>query len=162
MVTAGLSRAGLVQVAENANHYGERQWTESKKNLDRIFERAGVGYGVEIKNTLDYIGMEVLEEKMAMCEFLGLVPLFVTRGAPASYIWQLDQAGGFNLVLTWQLYPFGHDAFAAQVRDELGLPVDSPRVLADGTIKRVAEFLDRTEARVNRGRNSHEGGGNSP
>ena len=33
MVTAGLSRAGLVQVAENANHYGERQWTE-------VFERA--------------------------------------------------------------------------------------------------------------------------
>jgi hypothetical protein len=106
--------------------------------------------------------LDVLEQKMAMCEFLGLVPLFVTRGAPANYIWKLHECGGFNLILRWQLYPFGHEDFAAEVRKRLGLPVDTPRTLEDGTVKRVSDFLARTEARVNRPSESHEGGGNPP
>jgi hypothetical protein len=39
-------------------------------------------YGVEIKNTPDYIPRAELHIKLAMCGHLGLVPLFVVRMAP--------------------------------------------------------------------------------
>jgi len=51
----------------------------------------------------------------------------------------IRRAGGFALLFGWQLYPFGHEDLAKRVRAELQLPVDSPRAIADGTVKR---FLD--------------------
>ena len=46
------------------------------RNLDRVFERDGIPYGAEIKNTLAYIDRGELHVKLRMCFYLGLRPLF--------------------------------------------------------------------------------------
>jgi hypothetical protein len=109
-------------------------------NLDRIFERDGIAYGAEIKNTLMYIPPDELAVKLDMCDFLGLTPLFIVRMAPKSYIEQVRRRGGYTMIFEWQQYPFGAGAFAARVRAELGLPVDCRARIEDGTIQRFLRW----------------------
>ena len=136
MVDAALPTAGFLPKGKNVRSYKGNQWTETGHDLDRIFERDGVGWGTEIKNTLGYIGRYELQVKVQMCRQLGLRPLFIVRMAPKSYINEVAVAGGFTLVLKYQLYPFGQKAFADTVRRTLQLPTDCPDRIADGTVQR--------------------------
>ena len=65
------------------------------------------------------------------------------RSAPKSYIHQVNQAGGFVLRLDWQLYPFGYEAFAEEIHERLGLPVDCPRAIEAGTVQRLLNWHSR-------------------
>jgi hypothetical protein len=53
---------------------------------------------------------------------------------------QIKTPPGFALILKYQLYPLAHKDLAKRVREELGLPVDSPRALADGTMARFVDW----------------------
>src|SRR5579864_1957088 len=53
-------------------------------------------------------------------------------------------AGGYALIFKWQLYPFGTRDFAHEVRSRLGLPVDSPIAIADGTVRRFLNWHVRS------------------
>ena len=75
----GLSRLHLDMVGRKSNSYRGKVWTESGHDLDFVMERAGKGYGVEVKNTFAYFPDKELEIKLKMCEYLELVPLFVVR-----------------------------------------------------------------------------------
>ena len=116
------------------------EWKETKHDLDRAFERDGVAYGIEIKNTLGYIEKSELEVKLKMCRFLGLRPLFILRFAPKSYINLIREEGGFTLIFKFQLYPYGQKAFADEVRTKLRLPTDCPARIADGTVHRILKW----------------------
>jgi hypothetical protein len=50
-----LPRFGFMPVGFDARSYKEKEWKFTADNLDRIFEKEGIPYGVEIKNTLPYI-----------------------------------------------------------------------------------------------------------
>lgn len=78
-----------------------------------------------------------------MCGELGLRPLFIMRAAPKSYMKNIIDAGGYGLIFGWQLYPFGQEAFAREVSDALGLPVDCPARIADGTVQRFLRWHQR-------------------
>jgi hypothetical protein len=136
---AAFARAGFLPTAQDVRAYAGREWTRTGHDLDRLYERDGVVYGAEIKNTLGYIEQEELVIKLEMCGVLGVRPLFIMRMTAKSYFEEIRRAGGFTLLFGWQLYPFGQDELAKRVRAELQLPVDSPRAIADGTVKR---FLD--------------------
>ena len=82
-----------------------------------MFEYDGVLYGVEVKNTLDYIPVEELNVKLEMCDFLGFKPLFIMRYAPKSYMKKIIDAG----------------------ETSLGLKVDCPTRIADGTMERLVK-----------------------
>ncbi|MEO8724690.1 MAG: hypothetical protein ABI383_01085 [Acidobacteriaceae bacterium] len=71
---------------------------------------------------------------------LKLVPLFVARMMPKTYINEVYQAGGFSLILKYQLYPFGTADFANEVREELQLPTGCPSRLENGTLQRLVNF----------------------
>jgi hypothetical protein len=137
MFDAALPRAGYLPVGpNNPNEYNGRKWTETPHRLDRIFARDGVAYGIEIKNTLDYIPKKELDVKLNMCRHLGLKPLFIMRMAPKSYIDKIRKAGGFSLIFKYQLYPHGYKDLAKEISTELHLPVDCPRAIEEGTIQR--------------------------
>ncbi len=68
LVDAGLPSVGFLPKARDVNQFADRQWTETKHNLDRIFEKDGVFYGTEIKNRLSYISQDELYTKRKMCE----------------------------------------------------------------------------------------------
>ena len=140
LFTAGLATVGFTVAAENVRSYKGVAWVETGHDLDRVFERDGIVYGTEIKNTLDYIELEELEIKLKMCSRLGLKPLFIMRMAPKTYIEKVRQARGFSLIFKWQLYPYGHDRFARKVRDTFGLPVDSPQAIEHGTAQRFLRW----------------------
>ena len=140
MFDAALPRAGFMPRGRNVRQYGDKKWTETGHDLDRVFERDGIAYGVEIKNTLDYIERGELRVKIRMCGVLGLRPLFIVRMAPKSYIEHVRREGGFTLVVQYQLYPHGHLSLARRVRDELRLPVDAPAAIAEGTVRRFLRW----------------------
>ncbi len=144
---AALPRGGFMPEGRNVTSYRGKTWTKTRHDLDRIFERDGVGYGTEIKNTLSYIDREEMEVKLEMCEHLGLTPLFIVRMAPKSYFEQVRQRGGVTLIFEWQLYPFGHEAFAKEVRGRLGLKVDCPKGIQDGTIDRLVRAVTAVRVR---------------
>ncbi|MFQ5882263.1 MAG: hypothetical protein ACE5I9_07295, partial [Candidatus Methylomirabilales bacterium] len=136
LFTAAFATVGFIPTAENVREYKGSKWVETGHNLDRIFERDGVAYGTEIKNTLEYIEREELEIKLRMCEKLVVKPLFIIRMAPKSYIEMVRQAGGFSLIFKWQLYPFGQEGLARRVRERFGLPVGCPQAIGQGTVGR--------------------------
>lgn len=146
LVDAGVARIGFMERARNTNSFRGIQWAASDHNLDRILEKEGVHYGVEIKNRLSYISHEEFQTKIRICEMLNLRPVFVVRMMPKSYTYELFRLGGFALIMKHQFYPLSQESFALQVRTRLRLPVDCPPRLTDGTLNRLLLYHDRIKA----------------
>lgn len=140
MILEGFARREFVMKGRNTRKYREREWTETDHNLDFVFERDGLAYGVEVKNTLSYMDREEFSIKMALAEHLGIVPVFAARMLPKSWMNELIDRGGYGMILKYQLYPWGHADLAKRVAKELLLPVDSPRALAEGTMDRFTAW----------------------
>ena len=150
MFDSALARIGFAPIAKNTNNWRGRQWTASKQNLDRIAEADGLAYGIEIKNTQNYIPRDELRAKVAMCRFLDLIPLFILRFAPKSYIHEVQQAGGFCLLFEEQLYPFGYRELLDTVRRDLGLKVQISKDIPAGHMQRLRSWHDRRVAGIRR------------
>ncbi len=143
MVLEGFARTQFLMRGRHAREYKDRLWTESNHDLDFIFERDGIAYGIEVKNTLGYMDLKEFLLKTKLCAWLGIRPVFVCRMLPKSWIYDLRQAGGFALILKYQLYPWTHQELARKVARELGLPVDAPRALAEGTMARFLKWHNK-------------------
>lgn len=141
LVDAALPLAAFAPVDRNVRSFNDKTWITTGHDLDRIVRREGVYYGVEIKNTLPYIPRDELRIKLAMCKYLGLTPLFVSRMAPKNYNYEIIQQGGISWILGNQFYPFGYQDLADTVRRELQLPVECPAHIEDGAIVRLLKAL---------------------
>jgi hypothetical protein len=137
MVLEGFARFQFVMRGRETREFADRSWTSTDHNLDFIFELDGQPYGVEVKNTLGYMDYEEFKTKIVICRFLGIRPIFAARMLPKTWIAELVEAGGYAMVLKHQLYPWTHKALARRVARELGLPIDAPRALYDGTMHRL-------------------------
>ena len=120
-----------------------RKWKGSGHDLDFIFERDSRPYGVEVKNMLGYMPQEEFLIKIKLCKELGISPVFAARMLPKCWIEELNQVGRFALIMKWQLYPPVHKELAKLVKTKLLLPVDAPRALADGTMKRFTDWHEK-------------------
>ena len=129
--------------AKDVREWNGRKWTLTDHDLDRIYERDGIEYGAEIKNTLPYIEKKLLLRKLDIAKIFNVRPFFIVRRAPQNYIEMVHKRGGFTLILDYQLYPFGFRTIAKKIQAELGLPVDSPRSLSDQTAKRFLDWHQR-------------------
>jgi hypothetical protein len=67
-------------------------------------------------------------------------PVFAARMLPRTWIYELDQCGGFALILKYQFYPWSQRELAKRVAKELSLPVDTPKALAEGTMARFLKW----------------------
>jgi hypothetical protein len=47
---------------------------------------------------------------------------------------------GFGLLFEEQIYPWGHSTLLTEVRDQLGLKVQSPRDIKDGDMQRLVNW----------------------
>jgi hypothetical protein len=140
MVLEGFAKSRFLMAGQSTREYGGKAWTETDHNLDFIFERDGRAYGVEVKNMLGYMDYDEFQLKIRLCRELEIVPVFVVRMLPKVWVNELWKQGGFALILKFQLYPIAHKDLAKRVREELGLPVDSPQRLADGTMARFVAW----------------------
>lgn len=143
MVLEGIAKREFVLKGRNTNEYAGKKWTASAHDFDFIFERNGVAYGTEVKNTLGYMDHKELETKITICRYLGVRPLFVARMLPKPWIKEIVDSGGFALIMKYQLYPWTHKDLAKRVSAAFGLPVDAPRALADGTIERFVKWHEK-------------------
>ena len=140
LVLEGLARQQFLMLGRESRSYRSEEWTRTEHDLDFVFERDGIGYGVEVKNTLGYMDHDELRIKVEMCQNLGVRPVFAVRMLPKTWINEIIQAGGFALVMKYQLYPWAHRELARRVRETLGLPVDAPRSLQEGTVGRFVRW----------------------
>jgi hypothetical protein len=143
MVLEGFARSQFLMLGRDAKSFEGREWGQSEHNLHFIFQKDGRVYGVEVKNTLGYMEYEELDAKIRICEHLQIRPVFVVRMAPKTWVEEVRKRGGFTLILKYQLYPWSHRDLAKKVASELGLPVDAPRRLYDGTMKRFVGWHDK-------------------
>ncbi len=140
MVLEAFARNKFLVGGRNASEYDGKIWRATGHDLDFILERDGIAYGVEIKNTLGYMDKKEFDIKIQICQFFGIRPLFVVRMMPRTWIYELNQAGGFALILKYQLYPWSHHELAKRVAKELGLPVDAPKSIEEGTMMRFLRW----------------------
>ena len=140
MVLEGFARHEFVMKGRNIRKYREKEWKNSEHNMDFIFERDGVAYGVEVKNTLGYMDHKEFQLKIKLCQHLGIRPVFVARMLPKTWIKEVIDARGFGLIMKYQLYPWTHKELARRVAKEFRLPVDAPKVIEDGTMERFLKW----------------------
>lgn len=143
MVLEGFARNQFLMKGRHAHAYEGRTWTVSDHDLDFIFERDGIAYGIEVKNTLGYMDNKEFRIKIRLCRSLHIRPVFVVRMMPRTWINDLNLAGGFALILKYQIYPWYHRELARRVARELNLPVDAPRALEEGTMARFMRWHAR-------------------
>jgi hypothetical protein len=86
-------------IGEEANQYKEVKWVETKHNLDFIFERDGIAYGIEVKNTLGYLDIEEFLTKVRLALQIGVKPVFAVRALPKNWAYALIQAGGYAMIM---------------------------------------------------------------
>ena len=67
------------------------------------------------------------------------------RFAPKSYNYVVNQNGGFVLLFEQQIYPMGHTALLAEVREKLGLKIHSPNEIQDGHMLRLLKWHERNQ-----------------
>jgi hypothetical protein len=140
LVIKGFAKFGFTVKGLEMREYHGKIWDLSKHDLDIIMEKDSLAYGVEIKNKLSYIDKDEFDIKIKICLHLGIRPVFVNRMLPRIWIEELRRKGGFALILKYQLYPRFLSDQAEVLRNQLGLPVDSPRSLMDGTIQRFENW----------------------
>lgn len=148
MILEGFAAHRFVMQGRETRQHAGRTWQQTDHDLDFIFERDGMAYGVEVKNTLGYMDYKELALKIRMCRHLRIRPVFVCRMLPKTWSWEVIQSGGFALILKWQLYPWTHKDLARRVQRELRLPVDSPRRLQQGTMERFVRWHQRQKSMV--------------
>jgi hypothetical protein len=136
LVLAAFARKQYVLIGEEANSYKDAKWTETGHDLDFIFEKGGMGFGVEVKNTLGYMNVDEFVAKIRMSLHLGIKPVFAVRYIPRTWIEALIESGGYAMIMKYQFYPWTHKELAGQIRDSLHLPVDTPKKIEDGTMQR--------------------------
>ncbi len=140
MIQSGFAGCQFIQMGTETRTYNGKTWTETEHNLDFIYERDGISYGVEVKNTLSYMDKVEFDIKIELCQHLGIRPVFAVRMLPRAWINDLVDAGGFALIFKYQLYPVAHRDFAKKIRTELKLPVDAPRRLNISTMNRFLKW----------------------
>jgi len=140
LILEGFASIEFIMKGRDKNEYGGQRWTQTDHDVDFIFERDGRAYGIEVKNTLGYMERMEFETKIELCRHLEIRPVFAARMLPRSWINDLVNVGGFALIIKYQLYPWAHRELARRVRAELGLPVDAPRRLSEGTMARFLRW----------------------
>ncbi len=123
LVLLGLSRLQLSLISRNSNSYKGKTWTETEHDLDFIMEKDGSGFGVEVKNTWDYIPTDELDVKLRLCEYLGLRPLFVVRHRHSGQWDLVRKKGGMLYIFKSKIFPPGYNQLTQSIWQQMRLPV---------------------------------------
>jgi len=110
-------------IGRNTNTFRGRTWHKSGKDLDFIIERDGISYGVEIKNRFDYMRHYEFQDKLEMCQFLGLLPVFPLRCPSPQQYELMKGAGGLALKFKSRVFPPGNQKLVTDIWNHFRLPV---------------------------------------
>lgn len=98
-------------------------WTKTNHDLDFIIEKDGITYGVEVKNWFSYLDDDLHDIKLDICEYLGILPLFMFRMASHSQIEKVLEKGGRILIFKSKIFPPGNEQLVRDIWNAMRLPV---------------------------------------
>jgi hypothetical protein len=139
----GLAKQGFKISGVKVREWNGVKWEKSSHDFDFVFERDGTSYGCEVKNTFEYIDRKELTIKLEMCRELRLKPLFIVRWAPKSYIKEVADFGGFTLLFEKKIFDVSQKGLVGETDRLLGLPVDCPGGIWEGTIRRFVNWHEK-------------------
>ena len=154
MVLGAFARREFVLKGEERRDFKDRRWERTAQDIDFIFERRERAFGIEVKNTLGYLDFDEFSTKIQLCQHIGVTPVFAVRALPRSWANALIMCGGYAMIMRYQFYPWTQRELAHEIQERLGLPVDAPRRIADGTMQRFENWLanpSATNADIGRG-----------
>lgn len=114
---------GFEILEREENKFQDKSWTKTRHNLDFIVGRDCIAYGVEVKNTLPYMEIDEFSNKLEMCKYLELVPLWILRNAPEVQFNTMKANSGFILPFKSQIYPYGQEPLTKEIWTKMRLPV---------------------------------------
>jgi len=135
-----LAGRGFKICGEKVKEYKGKKWDKTNNDLDFVVERDGVTYGSEVKNTWSYINRDEMIVKLDMCKYFGVRPLFIMRGSPKSYNWEIKRWGGYAMIFVAQIYPLSQGMVVKEIKEKLGLEADCPRAIPSGIIDRFINW----------------------
>lgn len=140
LILEGFAMNGFKLLGRETNEFNNLKWTESNHNLDFIFSKDNINYGIEVKNMLGYMDYEELEIKIKMCDYLGIKPVFAVRMFPKTWINEIREYGGFSLIMKYQFYPMSFKELGDRVKEALKFPFSTPKRLEQGTMDRFLKW----------------------
>jgi hypothetical protein len=110
-------------IGSNTNEYNGKKWTTSEQDLDHIakHESGRLTIGLEAKNTLGIMTRKEIDEKIAMCNYLDITPVFAVRWIKP-YIRYIKDSGGFCWIFKTQIYPYSYRGFVTEIYTRLSVP----------------------------------------
>ncbi|MFH1368058.1 MAG: hypothetical protein ABII64_02900 [Elusimicrobiota bacterium] len=144
-----LTEKGFKYIGKNVNIFKRKKWIKTKHDLDYILEKDGVFYGIEIKNSFDYIDNKEMEIKLEMCEYLGLKPLFIMRNAPKTYNRMINNYGGYAMIFVSKIFPLSLKTLAKEINSSLFKKYskekycDAPRSIPEGMVDRFVNWHEK-------------------
>lgn len=134
---------GFKIIGRNTNEFEGKKWKLTDHDLDFIVSKDQRTYGVEVKNTLDYIPRKEFQIKMfKICPFLGILPMCVFRFAPKFYINELNKTGGFGFVFKRKVFPYGQESKIQQIWNDTLLPIEVSDNLSEKNKKNFLKWHD--------------------
>jgi hypothetical protein len=110
-------------ISRHTNTFRGKTWRKSSRDLDFIIEKDGISYGGEIKNTFDYMPQDEFEEKLDMCQFLRLLPVFPLRYPSPQQYALMQESGGLALTFKTRIFPPGNQTLVTDIWNHFRLPV---------------------------------------
>jgi len=110
-------------VDKHTKSFRGKTYKKSRKNLDLIAEKDGISYEMEVKNTFDYMPQDEFVEKLDMCRFLGLLPVFPLRYPSPQQFELMDEVGGLALAFKTRFFPPGNRKLVTDIWNHFRLPV---------------------------------------
>ena len=95
-------------------------------NVDFVFERDGIRYGIDVKNWIRYewITRKEVVSKVTVAEQLGVVPFVVARYADKDVVYkEIVQKGGLVYSYRHLLVPSVYESLAKAAHELLGYPI---------------------------------------
>jgi hypothetical protein len=111
-------------IGRHTNSIKNKIWTESDRNLDFIIQKEGISYGVEVKNRFDYMEQNEFEEKLEICQYLGLLPMFPIRCPSDQQYAQMQMCNGLALKFKTRIFPPGFQNLVTDIWNNFRLPVN--------------------------------------
>ena len=108
----------------HTNAFEGKTWTKSSRNLDFIIQKDGINYGVEVKNRFDYMEQDEFEEKLELCQYLGLLPMFPIRCPSDQQYAQMQTCNGLALKFKTRIFPPGFQNLVTDIWNNFRLPVN--------------------------------------
>ena len=127
----------------DSNEFRGKKWTKTNQNLDFIVGKEGIAYGVEVKNTLPYMEADEFLNKLEMCKYLDIIPLWILRNAPEVQFNTMKANLGLILKFKAQIYPYGQEPLVGEIWQNMRLPVTVKAEMPQKVVNSLLSFHSR-------------------